>query len=74
MLRDRLDPHQRERLTVVEESAATLLSIINDILDYSKIEAGRMAARNLWPGWAGNFSSPCRSSWRPWKRRCVTAI
>ena len=42
MLRDRLDPHQRERLTVVEESAATLLSIINDILDYSKIEAGRM--------------------------------
>ena len=39
---DRLDPRQRERLAVVEESAATLLSIINDILDYSKIEAGRM--------------------------------
>ena len=42
MLRDRLDPNQRERLTVVEESAGTLLSIINDILDYSKIEAGRL--------------------------------
>ncbi|MHC1790080.1 PAS domain-containing protein [Solidesulfovibrio sp.] len=42
MLRDRLEPRQRERLAVVEESAATLLSIINDILDYSKIEAGRL--------------------------------
>jgi PAS domain S-box-containing protein len=42
MLRDHLEPRQRERLSVVEESAETLLSIINDILDYSKIEAGRM--------------------------------
>ncbi|MHC1713814.1 MAG: PAS domain-containing protein [Solidesulfovibrio sp.] len=42
MLRDHLDARQRERLAVVEESAGTLLSIINDILDYSKIEAGRM--------------------------------
>jgi len=42
MLHDSLESRQRERLTVVEESAATLLSIINDILDYSKIEAGRM--------------------------------
>ena len=42
MLRDHLESRQRERLAVVEESAATLLSIINDILDYSKIEAGRM--------------------------------
>ncbi|EKO40536.1 MAG: PAS domain S-box [Solidesulfovibrio magneticus str. Maddingley MBC34] len=42
MLRDRLEPAQRQRLAVVEESAATLLSIINDILDYSKIEAGRL--------------------------------
>ncbi|MEL7640887.1 MAG: PAS domain-containing protein [Solidesulfovibrio sp.] len=39
---DRLEARQRERLAVVEESAAALLSIINDILDYSKIEAGRM--------------------------------
>ena len=42
MLGDVLEPRQRERLAVVEESAAALLSIINDILDYSKIEAGRM--------------------------------
>jgi PAS domain S-box-containing protein len=39
---DNLEPRQRQRLGVVEESAAALLSIINDILDYSKIEAGRM--------------------------------
>jgi len=42
MLRDHLEAHQRERLAVVEESATALLSIINDILDYSKIEAGRL--------------------------------
>jgi|GEM_PF-1349485 len=42
MLGDALEARQRERLAVVEESAAALLSIINDILDYSKIEAGRM--------------------------------
>ncbi|MFP5259585.1 MAG: PAS domain-containing protein [Acidobacteriota bacterium] len=42
MLGDSLEARQRQRLSVVEESAATLLSIINDILDYSKIEAGRL--------------------------------
>ena len=42
MLRDHLDARQRERLAVVEESATALLAIINDILDYSKIEAGRL--------------------------------
>jgi light-regulated signal transduction histidine kinase (bacteriophytochrome)/CheY-like chemotaxis protein len=33
---------QRGYLGMVKSSAATLLSLINDILDYSKIEAGKM--------------------------------
>jgi PAS domain S-box-containing protein len=58
MLRDRLEPSQRQRLSVVEESAATLLSIINDILDYSKIEAGRLEIK------AESFDLP----------QCLTAV
>ncbi|HEY2151871.1 MAG TPA: ATP-binding protein [Vicinamibacterales bacterium] len=37
-----LDSEQREHLTMVQTSAQALLQIINDILDISKIEAGRL--------------------------------
>lgn len=40
--RSTLDDTQRERLQKIDASALHLLSIINDILDLSKIEAGRM--------------------------------
>ena len=37
------DAHQTEQLAKVSEAARHLLAIINDILDISKIEAGKMA-------------------------------
>jgi signal transduction histidine kinase/CheY-like chemotaxis protein len=42
VLETNLEPEQREHLTMVRGSAHSLLQIINDILDISKIEAGRL--------------------------------
>jgi PAS domain S-box-containing protein len=42
LLETSLDAEQREYLALVQQSAASLLTIINDILDVSKIEAGKL--------------------------------
>jgi two-component system sensor histidine kinase/response regulator len=42
-LQTRLTPPQREYIRTANESAEALLTILNDILDVSKIEAGRLA-------------------------------
>ncbi|MGC1304656.1 MAG: ATP-binding protein [Caulobacteraceae bacterium] len=42
MARDELIPRQREKLDVIQASSADLLHVINDILDVSKIEAGKL--------------------------------
>jgi len=41
MARDDLSPLQRERIGVVAASGEALLSLLNDLLDLSKIEAGK---------------------------------
>lgn len=41
-LRTRLSAHQREYLTTVKSSGEALLEIVNDILEFSKIEARRL--------------------------------
>ena len=41
-LDSRLDPEQRECLEIVKASADSLLTIVNDILDFSRIEARKM--------------------------------
>ncbi|MGH6967116.1 MAG: ATP-binding protein, partial [Phenylobacterium sp.] len=42
MAADDLTPVQRERLDVVRQSGEGLLTILNDVLDLSKIEAGKL--------------------------------
>ncbi len=46
-LQTQLDPDQRENLRVVRDSSRHLLEIINDILDLSKIEAGRVELEHI---------------------------
>ncbi|HYE45507.1 MAG TPA: ATP-binding protein [Caulobacter sp.] len=42
MSRGELDDQQRERLGVIRESGELLLAVLNDVLDLSKIEAGKL--------------------------------
>ncbi|MCK1360055.1 ATP-binding protein [Bradyrhizobium sp. 199] len=43
LLETKLDPEQREAVTTIRESGDNLQRILNDILDLSKLEAGRFA-------------------------------
>lgn len=42
-----LDPQQRQYVEVISNSGKALLNIINDILDYSKIEAGKLELESV---------------------------
>jgi two-component system sensor histidine kinase/response regulator len=41
-LKTDLTPKQQDYLNKIQSSSSSLLGIINDILDYSKIEAGKL--------------------------------
>src|SRR5882672_10496023 len=47
LLETQLNPEQREFAQTVQRSGDALLAIINDVLDYSKIEAGRMSVEQI---------------------------
>ncbi|MCF7483711.1 TMAO reductase system sensor histidine kinase/response regulator TorS [Vibrio sp. J1-1] len=42
-----LNPQQKRYADIINRSGKTLLAIINDVLDYSKIEAGHLEIRHL---------------------------
>ncbi|MFZ5723450.1 MAG: 7TM diverse intracellular signaling domain-containing protein [Pseudomonadota bacterium] len=42
-----LNDRQKEYAQIIQSSGHTLLTIINDVLDYSKIEAGKMSLENV---------------------------
>jgi len=46
-LSTRLDDEQREYVTTVKLAAESLLAVINDVLDFSKIESGRLELENV---------------------------
>ena len=45
-LESQLTPEQRKQLNTIDFSAKTLLSLLNDILDVSKVEAGKLILEN----------------------------
>jgi len=47
LLEENPTPHQKEHLETAQGCANTLLSLLNDILDLSKIEAGRMLLEKI---------------------------
>jgi signal transduction histidine kinase/ActR/RegA family two-component response regulator len=42
LMRSKLDENQLEYMSTVNESANTLIQIVNEVLDFSKIEAGKL--------------------------------
>lgn len=47
LLQNDMQPESRQLVELIKESSETLLTLINDTLDYSRLEAGRMPVESL---------------------------
>lgn len=47
LLQSELPPEDRERVRIVAESAVSLMRVVNDILDFSRLEAGHVALNDV---------------------------
>jgi PAS domain S-box-containing protein len=47
LARSPLSPEQREQLQIVRDTGRTLLTVVNDILDLSKLEAGKVSLERI---------------------------
>jgi len=59
----KLEPEQREHLSVLTESSETLLSLLNEVLDLAKIESGRLHL-DVQPLAFSKFLAPIAEHWR----------
>jgi PAS domain S-box-containing protein len=57
LLLTQLSDEQREYIEIVRDSGQSLLRVLNDILDYSKIEAGKLALETVHFDLAGQIDS-----------------
>ncbi|MGO4817710.1 PAS domain S-box protein [Flavobacterium sp. W22_SRS_FP1] len=46
LMKSQLEPTQSEYMSTINESATSLLDIVNDVLDFSKVESGKMELSN----------------------------
>ncbi|MEQ9824923.1 MAG: two-component regulator propeller domain-containing protein [Puniceicoccaceae bacterium] len=47
LLEDELSPDQRRKLEIVQSSARSLLTILNDLLDYSKLDSDKLTLESI---------------------------
>lgn len=63
LLQTDLSPAQREQAEIIKQSGDALLELLNDILDLSKIEAGKVSVENYHFS-TGNMLSSVRALWQ----------
>jgi signal transduction histidine kinase/CheY-like chemotaxis protein len=75
--RNKLDKDQRQAIETINSSGNSLLSLINEILDISKIEAGRMELQPInfdlnffIDGISRMFDLPCKEKSLDWNIHC----
>ena len=59
-----ISPRTRDELEKIGASAKHLLALINDILDMSRIESGRMELNEK--DFSRSAPAPCSSPWKKW--------